>query len=328
MIHQENTKKLATCLIIFLFCLSILSREKTNNNDDMLFVRSTAETMTHNAANTQRDYLFENEKNTNQTKDITGTTSPDAHTWTNQETIYSGSLLPSVVPTITSGSITHILTTTGQQKNCITPRKEEVKDKNFVLAYQQRTDVATICNVEKRVCTNGVLDWTYVQKECDEHITYNYHKAEVISYNQKVLNEYIQPTTSPNAGATFTTNGKIDPQDTTTTTRENNTSTISTNQTGQEQTQTHKQNCTTPRGQSIRHGQFIKAYKNPRGFIDIACKVELRPCIDGELRWSFQYAQCTFTNTTYDQYLQKKSPFEGTGFLFFKRIQSTLKRWK
>ena len=80
MIHQENTKKLATCLIIFLFCLSILSREKTNNNDDMLFVRSTAETMTHNAANTQRDYLFENEKNTNQTKDITGTTSPDAHT--------------------------------------------------------------------------------------------------------------------------------------------------------------------------------------------------------------------------------------------------------
>jgi len=41
--------------------------------------------------------------------------------------------------------------------DCITPRKEEVKHKDFVLAYQQRKDVNTICNIQKRTCMSGTL---------------------------------------------------------------------------------------------------------------------------------------------------------------------------
>jgi len=41
--------------------------------------------------------------------------------------------------------------------DCITPWKEKVQDKDFILAYQQRKDVSSICNIEKRICNDGKL---------------------------------------------------------------------------------------------------------------------------------------------------------------------------
>ena len=41
--------------------------------------------------------------------------------------------------------------------DCITPWDEEVKNRDFVLAYEQRKDVNTICNIEKRICLSGTL---------------------------------------------------------------------------------------------------------------------------------------------------------------------------
>jgi len=103
--------------------------------------------------------------------------------------------------------------------DCITPRNEIVKNQDFVLGYEQRTDVNTICNVEKRICMSGTLGGTFTQSSCRDDIVYDYHKAEAISYNQKVLNEYIQPTAPVNQGAEFDTEGKINTTETSTTNR-------------------------------------------------------------------------------------------------------------
>lgn len=83
--------------------------------------------------------------------------------------------------------------------DCITPWREKVKNQDFVLAYQQRTDVKTICNIEKRVCMSGTLGGSFLQPSCKEDVVYDYHRAEVVSYNQKVLNEYIQPAAPVNS---------------------------------------------------------------------------------------------------------------------------------
>ncbi|MEI8091559.1 MAG: hypothetical protein WCG98_04990 [bacterium] len=61
---------------------------------------------------------------------------------------------------ITTGA-THIqtatTTSTQTKKDCRTPWGDLVKDQEFILAYQQRTDAETMCNIEKRVCNDGKL---------------------------------------------------------------------------------------------------------------------------------------------------------------------------
>lgn len=205
---------------------------------------------------------------------------------------------------------------------CITPWKEEVKNKDFILAYQQRKDVNIICNVEKRVCTNGVLWGTFTQNSCEEKWAYTYQKAEVISYNQKVINEYIQVTAPKNAWSEFNTQGKINTTEKATNTRWTSKGTITT-QSWVKQTPTPIQtNCTTPRGQKIKHGQFIKAYQASRGFIDLPCNVEIRACVQGNLKGTFIYPKCTFNNTSYTEYIKAGLPESNKWFLFFQRIKS------
>ena len=128
-----------------------------------------------------------------------------------------------------------------------------------------------------------------------------------------MLNEYIQPTKPVNAGAEFNTEGKINtateqPTDTRGTTN----SPVTSDSTVKESPLPNKASCTTPRGQKIKHGQFIKAYKSPRGFIDLPCNVQIRPCVNGNLKGSFTYSKCTFNNTNYADYLTAGSPTSNT----------------
>lgn len=289
--------------------------QKDSPTSQLSFVRNTDEAFVHNAAQ-QRDYLFQDEwgQSVYQWQINTGTTAasnttdnlinPDeaeqilnatgqSFTWM----LYTGTVKTGTQVQITGTVKTGYL-------DCVTPRKKIVKNKDFVLAYQQRSDVNTICNIEKRVCTDGVLWWSFSQPSCKENVVYTYRKAEVISYNQKVLNEYIQPAAPVNEGANFNTEGKINTTETPTNSR-NTTNTPMTTQTGVTQKPlSTKASCTTPRGQKIKHGQFIKAYKTPRGFIDMQCEVEIRPCVNGILKGSFTYSKCAFQNITYSDYLQ------------------------
>lgn len=331
-----------TTVILTFFAMAMLFQKEWGNTE-LQFIRNSDETATHNAAN-QRDYLFQNEAgNPEYQWQITQWQEPWVEpTWPAENidslinpdeaeqiiTATTGTMLSGTqqTGTIYSGIImtgTNTPTNTGSL-DCTTPRKEVIKNNDFVLAYQQRKDVNTICNIEKRVCTNGVLWWTFEQRSCKEDVVYVYQKAEVISYNQKVLNEYIQPNAPVNEWADFNNEGKINTTETPTTSRWTTNNPVTTKPTTS-QTTTTKANCSTPRGQTVKHGQFVKAYKSSRGFIDVPCEVEIRACVNGKLKGTFTNAKCTVNNTSYTEYLKAWSPTASTGFLFFERIKKTLK---
>ncbi len=362
-ISKDSMKKGVTTLVL-LFFVMVMIFQKDTPNGELQFVRNSDQSLIHGVANntppaSQRDYLFQNEAgndvyqgqmtdgqrrtevtppSTQENMDglisisgniqITGTIGIQTgklYTWIlGSWKIYATWSIHTGTQTIQN---TGIGITTGAL-DCITPWKEKVQDKDFVLAYEQRKDINSMCNIEKRICTNGVLWGSFTQGSCKEDMVYTYRKAEVISYNQKVINDYIQPAAPVNAGAEFSNEGKINTTESPTITRGTTNTPVVTKSWVIQSPLPSKASCTTPRGQSIKHGQFIKAYKAPRGFIDLACDVELRACINGNLKGTFTYSKCTFNNTSYADYIQAGAPASNTGFLFFQRIKSALRRWR
>lgn len=288
------------------------------------FVRNTEQLgNTHGAAG-QRDYLFEDETqtysgtlwaNTQTTLQITTGGSLQTTSATPQDT--SGDMFSSMQTSFyqallgnqTSGTLTttwiekDMLPDTIIVKNCMTPRWEEIADKDFVLAYEQRDDVPTICNTERRICNSGALEWSYTQPSCKENVTYEYTKAQVISYNEPVVNPLVQPGEPSNIGADFSTNGKINEVKQPTSMRWPASTGQTTTTTAVKQIIVKKYNCTSPRGTQVKHGQFVKAYKSSIGLLDVPCETELRLCVNGTLKGNFLNKSCTFKDMTYNDYL-------------------------
>lgn len=332
-IPQKYIKRGTTFLIILLFSMTMVFQKDTWNQE-LQFVWNMDETFVHNAPNTQRDYLFKDEwgdeiyewilawieENTENLTPVLNTKYIE-----NIENILkdlqeqTGALYSGTIETIT-GATEEIKNITGSL-DCITPRGKKIKNKDFILAYEQRKDVNTMCNIEKRVCTSWVLLGSFEQRSCKEDIKYTYQKAEVISYNQKVINEYIQPKPPIHSWADFNTEWKIDTPEIPTTSRWNTNNTVEKDTPILQTTPPTKRNCTTSRWQTIQHGQFTKAYKTPRGFINLPCEVEIRPCVNGELKWEYSHATCTFNNTTYEDYITAGAPATNSWFIFFKRIK-------
>ena len=59
-------------------------------------------------------------------------------------------------------------------KDCLTPRKSIIKHWDFVIAYEQRKDIPNFCNAEKRYCNDWNLEWSFLEKECNGKIEYQY----------------------------------------------------------------------------------------------------------------------------------------------------------
>lgn len=191
------------------------------------------------------------------------------------------------------------------KKDCISPRKTEVKNGEFILAYTQRTDVTNLCNVEKRYCNDWVLWWTYNQEKCDEKAKYEYQEAEVKSYTQTNTDTtYTQPTKPKNDSANFSVDGKINQANTENTQRYPSESWTQTNS---KETWlkyiADPLDCKDPQWNVVKNWQFITAYKTPVGFIDLECKSEYRYCRDGKLGWSYSYQTCKYKDMTYNDYL-------------------------
>lgn len=331
-------KKWVTTLVLLFFAMVMLF-QKDAITTQLQFVRNDSESFVnvHNAAQQQRDYLFQDwsGQTTYQGQMNTG-----AITTTPTETIDSlinPNEVQQVITTTQSGQIytgtmgtgTKIVQTTETiytgSLDCITPWNEEVKNKDFVLAYEQRKDVNTICNIQKRVCMSGTLEGTFTQRSCRDDVVYDYHKAEVVSYNQKVLNDYIQPSPAVNAWAEFDNQWQINTTEQPTNNRWTTNNPVTTQPEVIQTPLPTQKSCTAPRGQKIKNGQFVKAYKTPRGFIDLPCDVQIRACVNGNLKGTFTYSKCTFNNTTYTDYLKAGSPTSNTGFLFFPRIKKALR---
>lgn len=207
-------------------------------------------------------------------------------------------------------------------KDCKTPRWVTIWHYESILAYQQRSDVPDICNVQRRTCNNWVLDWSFTQPSCDENVVYvsntsntvnsewgnnvvSYTRKTVVSHNDTQKWELIQtPKYAKNEGAEFDAkwklkNGEREPI----TDWDNNDKywTIG-DYASQEQVNINNRNCRAPRWETVNHGQFVKAYEMPFGFTNASCKIELRLCVDWELKWSFEYQDCEYLDVTYEEY--------------------------
>ncbi len=189
-------------------------------------------------------------------------------------------------------------------EDCISPWNNVIKHNESVLAYQQRSDVPTICNVQRRKCDDWELKWSYDQASCEEYIKYEYTRVAVISWNDNKPWELIQTSNSAkNDSALFDTDGKIDTIDDGPDTSWNNdynapvVDDISTDL-------THKNynNCITPWWEIVAHGQFTRAYESPLWFVDEKCQVELRLCLNWILKWHYSYRACDHKNVTYQDY--------------------------
>ena len=208
-------------------------------------------------------------------------------------------------------------------KDCEAPRWDKVKHTESILAYQQRSDVPDICNVQRRTCNDGVLDWSFNQPSCSENVVYisnksssnissesnnnvvSYTRKSVVSHNDLPKWELIQtPTVAKNEKAEFDTKWKIKNWEKEPITDWNNDDKYWNigDYESQEQKNISYKNCKTSRWEVINHWQFIKAYESPFGFTNASCSVELRLCVDWELKWSFEYGDCEYLDVTYEEY--------------------------
>jgi hypothetical protein len=311
---SSRDKYLRLATLIFLLAsasLILFPYQSTPSSQTIDFVRNSEQLAgAHGSAN--RDYLF---------ADGTGSqvyTGQAVSTGSTTSTITTGSL-QIIAPDKTGAYTSPITASTGKltistgkisiptkdylAEDCTTPWGEAIKHNDFVLAYQQRTDVPSICNIEKRVCSEGTLGGSYTQQACSEQVVYEYTKGKAENYNTNIVNPFVQPQAPENAGASFDTNGKINtPAQTPNTSRSNSTGTT-TISTGLAQTTTVRASCTAPRGSTVNHGQFVKAYKSPVGLLDVPCETQLRLCVNGTLKGTYLNKSCSVKDVTYNDYL-------------------------
>lgn len=266
---------------------------------------------THGAASNEFDFLF---SDTGTSNGSVNTTPSSVSSWT---IVYSwATTLPnnSVVDSSSdvgpkTSSISVKTPVINQWVSCTTPWWEKVQSQDFVLAYQQRTDVNSLCNVQKRTCINWKLSGSYIQQSCKEDLKYEYTEVTPVAVNDpNKVDPFIQPSGASLSGAKFDSHGKINTTTQAIDTWSNTSWSVKTT-TGDYVTNLQTPNmssCITPWWSAVRLGQFVKAYKLPVWLIDMPCEVEIRLCTADGLKWSFKQASCTYRNQTYSDYILNK----------------------
>lgn len=208
-------------------------------------------------------------------------------------------------------------------KDCKTPWWVIIKHKESILAYQQRSDVPDICNVQRRTCNDWILDGNFTQPACDERVIYlnwssssknittessnvvSYTKKQVVSYNSTSKNELTQPPRyTKNEWAEFDKNWKLKKSAEKPITSRNNGNDewLIWDYASKEQVNIKHYNCKTSWWEIVQHWQFVRAYELPFWFTNASCRVELRLCVDWELMWSYEYNECQYLDVTYEEY--------------------------
>jgi len=191
-------------------------------------------------------------------------------------------------------------------ENCITPWDTVLKHWESVIAYEQRKDVPTICNAQRRVCNDWVLNWTYSQWACREDVEYKFTKVKVVSYNNKTPWELIQnPWYAKNDSSEFDTRGKINPDTKIPKTDwDNSVKDWTKKDSNINLWKKTNYNCTSPWWDVVQHGQFIKAYRSPVWYTDQLCQVELRLCLDWVLNWAYINKTCEYVWVSSQDYVE------------------------
>lgn len=63
-----------------------------------------------------------------------------------------------------------------------------------ILAYHQQDSDLNTCRIQRRICSDGILNGTYTQKSCKEYYADTTQKQEVVSYNAPKTDPLIQPS--------------------------------------------------------------------------------------------------------------------------------------
>lgn len=219
-----------------------------------------------------------------------------------------------------------ILEPTQSYNNCTAPWGANVAHGNSVIAYQQRSDDPSTCNIQRRTCNDGVLNGSYTQSSCKEYFGYDNKTEQVVSYNIPKTNPLVQPkptstiqnNTSPinNGGPSSrwfggsTSNTTIalvsDYSYVRPDTPANGViafSNIGWWSSNSSSTTRDGTTCMTPRWTQVRNGQFVKAYKVNNGFTNLPCEVELRYCVQQELQGSFPFQSCVHNDIAVEDFL-------------------------
>jgi len=192
------------------------------------------------------------------------------------------------------------------KKDCITPRWKIIESWKSVLAYQQRNDVPDICNIQRRICNDWILWWSFEQKSCKTDMPYTYTKTPVVSYNEKKIDPLIQPNDDVpiNKWGNFDTRWQINTSKEEDTIRNNyDNSSIPLLDKNVNQTQNIEPNCISPWWGIVMNGQFVKAYRYKNWFINHPCEVELRPCMQWKLEWTYKNASCKHRDISFEDFM-------------------------
>ena len=204
-----------------------------------------------------------------------------------------------------------------EERPCMTPWGYELEHGNTSDMCAKRSDAINICNIQRRVCMNGKLSWSYTQASCDETLwndgTVNWvewgywtvKKIAYSTYNSVRLDEYIQPPEyASNEFAEFDVHWQLSkgPQEAKKQ-RLWNSDALSPEPVEVAQERYVWNVCKTPWWEKVQPGQFVKAYRFQNGFVDIPCQSQIRTCVDWKLEGQFQFSSCQSWDTSYEDFL-------------------------
>jgi hypothetical protein len=198
-----------------------------------------------------------------------------------------------------------------EYQNCATPRGYTLDHGVSVLAYKQDLNTPDTCKIERRFCFDGKLSGTFTQQSCSVNTQYSYFQEQFVSYNTKQPSELIQPSKTPGNTLEALVNGNSNQGIEEILNRPNQGGStagipndpLSAPDATVKQTERTYPDCKTPRGELVKHGQFVKAYKHKNGFNDAPCEVQLRTCVVGKLEGTYNQLSCRNWDTSYIDWL-------------------------
>jgi len=199
--------------------------------------------------------------------------------------------------------------------DCMTPWGYKIEHGESILAYQQLKNAPNICNIERRFCWNGKLSGTYNQQWCSVNEDYSYEvswQAEVVHHEEKPKWETKQ---NPDWSVTVVkkevwTDFLLDRPSRTYTYDIGSGDNIVTDVEEIDQTERVHRDCTTPRWEKVKHGQFIYAYKHANGFSDSRCEMQIRLCSMWKLNWSYKNSTCKTRDTSFIDWINNSPTWD------------------
>ena len=189
--------------------------------------------------------------------------------------------------------------------DCMTPWWYKIVHWDSVLAYKQMDNTPGICHIERRFCWKWKLSGTYTQQWCSVNKNYTYEERGVPKTTTTSSDNDFKWWTRENPNWTVTVKkteiwwsfvfdrpNKIYSDF-------NESDNIRIESPWVEQTSRSYPDCTAPRWEKVKHGQFIQAFKHENWFSDSPCEAQIRLCSMWELMWIYTESTCKTRDTSF-----------------------------